>query len=284
MRGLVWDAYDGLRSAGSAHRRAASPPLSLPAPRLWGLAAGWLGFKVCGREKWQTASWYRSGTYRLPKLGLEVLSTSHAASLPTQCCRHCFHIGGVLMAEVSLQFGGVRNVPLFALRAMVISSQQVLLLELLASVTWNFPEIAAVSRSGFWAKGTKGGKWTFEWMSCAARVQMVKKMGVVWLGRQSKLATCIAWRQLGSLPFQWMLLSQQYARVSLCLAEALQVSSWAWVPSSCNAWGQHYRAEMRQSSNWHIFSQGLWNWVWDSVGMLWPYGCLCLIPLSKGFE
>lgn len=55
----------------------------------------------------------------------------------------------VLMAEVSLQFGGVRTVPLFALRVMVISSQQVLLLELLASVTWNFPEIAAVSWSDF---------------------------------------------------------------------------------------------------------------------------------------
>lgn len=38
-------------------------------------------------------------------------------------------------------------------------------------------------------------------MTCVAEVQMVKKMGLVWLGSQSKLATCIAWRQLGSLPF-----------------------------------------------------------------------------------
>lgn len=52
-------------------------------------------------------------------------------------------------------------------------------------------------------------------------------MGLVWLGSQSKLATCIAWRQLGSLPFHGILLLQQYARATLCLAEALQVSSWA---------------------------------------------------------
>lgn len=88
----------------------------------------------------------------------------------------------VLMAEVSLQFGRVRNVPLFALKSngdFLQMSSPVGAPELPASVTWNFPEIAAVSRSGFWAKGMKGEKWTFEWMSCAAQVQMVKKMGVV---------------------------------------------------------------------------------------------------------
>lgn len=56
------------------------------------------------------------------------------------------------MAEVSLQFGRVRNVPLFALKSngdFLQMSSPVGAPELPASVTWNFPEIAAVSRSGF---------------------------------------------------------------------------------------------------------------------------------------